>query len=180
LFASAFGLSVILGRDFMLVLTQRGTADPQAEVVGTLCLTADERTRSRFRYDLPDGTIVHLQLPRGTVLQDGDLLRSADGETWRITAKPETVLTVSATTTLNLMLATYHLANRHVPLEVTADYLRLAPDSVLKAMLVEQLHVKVIEEIAPFCPQAGAYQAHAHDHSHKHDHDHDHSHDHEH
>jgi urease accessory protein len=164
----------------MLVLTQRGAADPQAEVVGTLCLTADERTRSRYRYDLPDGTIVHLQLPRGTVLQDGDLLRSDAGEIWRITAKPETVLTVSAATTLDLMLATYHLANRHVPLEVTADYLRLAPDSVLKAMLVEQLKVQVVEEIAPFCPQAGAYQGHAHSHSHSHSHDHSHDHDHEH
>jgi urease accessory protein len=162
----------------MVVLSQRGTADATAAVIGTLSLTADERTRSRFRYDLADGTIVHLQLARGTVLQDGDLLRSADGETWRITAKPETVLTVSATTTLDLMLATYHLANRHVPLEVTADYLRLAPDSVLKAMLVEQLHVEVIEEIAPFCPQAGAYQAHVHSHSHSHDHSHDHDHEH--
>jgi urease accessory protein len=160
----------------MVVLTQRVAADAQAPVNGTLRMTADDRTRSRFRYDLPDGTIVHLQLPRGTVLQDGDLLRSAAGETWRITAKPETVLTVRAATTLDLMLATYHLANRHVPLEVTADYLRLAPDAVLKAMLVEQLHVEVIEEIAPFCPQAGAYQAHGHNHGHDHSHDHDHEH----
>ncbi len=158
----------------MVVLTQRGAADATAAVIGTLSLTADERTRSRFRYDLPDGTIVHLQLPRGTVLQDGDILRSDTGETWRITAKPETVLTVRAATTLNLMLATYHLANRHVPLEVTANYLRLAPDSVLKTMLVEQLHVQVVEEVAPFCPQAGAYQAHGHSHSHGHSHDHEH------
>ena len=162
----------------MVVLSQRGAADATAAVSGTLSLTADERTRSRFRYDLPDGTIVHLQLPRGTVLQDGDRLRSDTGETWRITAQPETVLTVTAATTLELLLATYHLANRHVPLEVTAEYLRLAPDSVLKAMLVEQLHVQVVEEIAPFCPQAGAYQAHGH--SHGHDHDHKHNHDHHH
>jgi urease accessory protein len=164
----------------MVVLSQRRAADATAAVIGTLSLTADERTRSRFRYDLADGSIVHLQLARGTVLQDGDLLRSDTDETWRITAKPETVLTVTAATTLDLMLATYHLANRHVPLEVTADYLRLAPDSVLKAMLVEQLHVQVVEEIAPFCPQAGAYQAHAHARSHSHSHDHNHSHDHDH
>jgi urease accessory protein len=159
----------------MVVLTQRSGAYTAARVSGTLALTADERTRSRFRYDLPDGTIVHLQLPRGTVLQDGDLLRSEGGAAWRITAKPETVLTVTATTTLGLLLATYHLANRHVPLEVTATYLRLAPDGVLKAMLVEQLHVQVIEETAPFYPQAGAYQAHAHSHGHDHSHDHNHN-----
>jgi urease accessory protein len=160
----------------MVVLTQRSGADATARVNGTLALSADERTRSRFRYDLPDGTIVHLQLARGTVLQDGDLLRSDTGETWRITAKSEAVLTVTAATPLELLLATYHLANRHVPLEVTATYLRLAPDSVLKAMLVGQLHVQVVEENAPFCPQAGAYQAHAHSHGHDHKHDHDHEH----
>jgi urease accessory protein len=162
----------------MLVLTQRGTADPQAEVVGTLCLTADERTRSRFRYDLPDGTIVHLQLPRGTVLQDGDLLRSETGAQLRITAKPEAVLTVTADNPLALLLATYHLANRHVPLEVTDRYLRLTPDTVLQAMLQAQPQVQVIEEVAPFCPQAGAYQGHSHaPHSHPHSHEH-HDHDH--
>jgi urease accessory protein len=160
----------------MVVLSQRRAADATAAVIGTLSLTADERTRSRFRYDLADGTIVQLQLPRGTGLQDGDLLRSDTGETWRITAKPEAVLTVTAANPLELLLATYHLANRHVPLEVTADYLRLAPDSVLKAMLVEQLHVQVVEEIAPFCPQAGAYQAAGHGHSHRPEHSHDHHH----
>jgi urease accessory protein len=164
----------------MTVLTERRNADPQAEVVGTLLLTADERTRSRYRHDLPNDLTIYLQLPRGTVLKEGDLLRSDDGnDLFRIKAKPEPVLTVTASTPLNLMLAVYHLANRHVPLEVTATYLRLAPDPVLKSLLIEQLQTQVTEEVAPFCPQAGAYQAHGHNHEHSHSHDshrHDHSH----
>ncbi len=164
----------------MTVLTERQNADPQAEVVGTLLLTADERTRSRYRHDLPNDFTIYLQLPRGTVLKEGDLLRSDDGnDLFRIKAKPEPVLTVTASTPLNLMLAVYHLANRHVPLEVTATYLRLAPDPVLKSLLIEQLQTQVTEEVAPFCPQAGAYQAHGHKHEHSHSHDshhHDHSH----
>ncbi len=164
----------------MTVLTERGNADPQAEVVGTLLLTADERTRSRYRHDLPNNLTIYLQLPRGTVLKEGDLLRSDDGnELFRIEAKPEPVLTVTASTPLNLMLAVYHLANRHVPLEVTETYLRLAPDPVLKSLLIEQLQTQVTEEVAPFCPQAGAYQAHGHKHEHSHSHD-SHSHDHSH
>jgi urease accessory protein len=156
----------------MIVLTERRNADPQAEVVGTLLLTADERTRSRYRHDLPNDLTIYLQLPRGTVFKEGDLLRSDDGnDLFRIKAKPEPVLTVTASTPLNLMLAVYHLANRHVPLEVTATYLRLAPDPVLKSLLIEQLQTQVTEEVAPFCPQAGAYQAHGHNHEHSHSHD---------
>ncbi|MBE9032799.1 urease accessory protein UreE [filamentous cyanobacterium LEGE 11480] len=159
----------------MVVLTRRLAPDSQAAVIGILPLTADERTRSRYRHDLPDGSVVFLQLPRGTVLQDGDLLQADDGQQLRVSAKPEPVLTVTAATPLALMLATYHLGNRHVPLEVTDHYLRLAPDSVLQAMLVEQLQVQVKEEMAPFCPQAGAYQHHAHTHDdHRHDHHHHH------
>lgn len=164
----------------MTVLTECLAPDPQASVIGTLLLTADERTRSRYRHDLPNDLTLYLQLPRGTVLKEGDLLRSENGDQlFRIEAKPEPVLTVTASTPLNLMLAVYHLANRHVPLEVTDNYLRLAPDLVLKSLLIEQLHTQITEEIAPFCPQAGAYQAHGpkHEHSHSHDsHSHNHSH----
>ena len=164
----------------MTVLTKCLAPDPQVSVVATLLLTADERTRSRYRYDLPNDLTLYLQLPRGTVLKEGDLLRSENGdELFRIEAKPEPVLTVTASTPLNLMLAVYHLANRHVPLEVTDNYLRLAPDPVLKSLLIEQLHTQVTEEIAPFCPQAGAYQAHGHKHEHSHSHD-SHSHNHSH
>lgn len=163
----------------MLLFTQRLAADANLAVLATLPLTADARTRSRYRYDL-DGLAIYLQLPRGTVLDDGDLLRSTTGELLRISAKPEPVLTVTAATALELMLATYHLGNRHVPLEVTATYLRLAPDSVLHQLLVEQLHVSVNAEIAPFRPQAGAYQSSNHSHVH-HSHSHgSHSHNHSH
>ena len=53
------------------------------------------------------------------------------------------------------------IGNRHVALEINPDYLRLAPDSVLQAML-EGLGLTVNEEIAPFNPEIGAYQ-HYHD-----------------
>ena len=156
----------------MTVLTECLAPDSKASIVGTLLLTADERTRSRYRHDLPNNLTIYLQLPRGTVLKEGDLLRSDNGdELFRIEAKPEPVLTVTASTPLNLMLAVYHLANRHVPLEVTDNYLRLAPDPVLKSLLIEQLQTQVTEEIAPFCPQAGAYQAHGHKYEHSHSHD---------
>ncbi len=64
------------------------------------------------------------------------------------------------------MRAVYHLANRHVPLQIGCSsngtgWLRLEQDHVLKAMLLG-LGMKVIEEFAPFEPEAGAYGGHHH------------------
>lgn len=165
----------------MYVFTQKGS--PTSEPTLTLELTADERTRSRYRYmisrkitdrqgagvDLssrerqPDTQdAIYLELPRGTVLRHGDCLRGDDHQQiLRIVAKPEPVLTVRAANSAQpiLLRAAYHLGNRHVALEVGTDYLRLAPDSVLESML-HQLGVTVTAETTPFQPESGAYGHH--------------------
>jgi urease accessory protein len=95
------------------------------------------------------------------VLRDGDLLHSESDRLVRIIAKPEPVLTVTAQTPVDLLRASYHLGNRHVPLEITHTYLRLSPDPVLRSML-EQLGLNVVEAVLPFQPEVGAYGNHAH------------------
>lgn len=125
-----------------------------------LCLTAEERTRSRHSFITEDKTPVQLQLTRGTTLQEGDLLTTEAGDILvQVSAKPEPVLTVTSDDSINLLRAAYHLGNRHVSLEITPNYLRLTPDPVLAAMLT-QLGLEVIAEVAPFCPQGGAYSHH--------------------
>ena len=144
----------------MLTLTQRLPTSEEVAFSFTLSLTAEERTRTRHRFETADGKEVYLRLPRGTVLHNGDLLKTEDGDVVvRILAKPEPVLTVTSQIPVALMRAAYHLGNRHVPLEVASDYLRLSPDPVLRAML-EQLGVEVREETVPFQPEIGAYRHH--------------------
>lgn len=146
----------------MLTFTQRLSAAVDATVSFTLSLTAEERTRTRHYFERSEGQGLYLRLPRGTVLTDGDLLQSETTDVViRIAAKPEPVLTVRSHTLLDLLRASYHLGNRHVPVEVAPDYLRLSPDPVLQVML-EQLGVEVQEEIVPFQPEIGAY-GHRHD-----------------
>jgi urease accessory protein len=145
----------------MLTFTQRLSADEEATASFTLSLTAEERTRTRHRFETPNGQALYLRLPRGTVLSDGDLLQSENRDVViRIAAKPEPVLTVTSQTPVDLLRASYHLGNRHVPLEIAPNYLRLSPDPVLQAML-EQLGVEVKEEVVPFQPEIGAY-GHSH------------------
>lgn len=145
----------------MLTLTQRNASNPDIAVNLTLALTASERTRSRHRFETEDG-IVFLRLPRGSLLRDGDILVDETSSSLvRIVAKPEPVLTVFDSNLLNLLKAAYHLGNRHVPVEIAPSYLRLSPDPVLKAMLL-QLGLDVKEEISPFQPETGAYGHDAH------------------
>jgi len=144
-----------------VTFTERLPHAPDQPAHYTLLLTAEDRTRSRHRFETTSGQEVFLQLPRGTILQDGDWLRSPDGITMQIVAKPESVLTVTADSPLQLLQAAYHLGNRHVPLEITDQYLRLTPDSVLQEML-EHRGLTVQAEIQPFQPERGAYGGHSH------------------
>lgn len=142
----------------MLVLIQR-LRDRSHPASISLALTAEERTRSRYRFQLPEGDFL-LHLPRGTVLRNGDRLLAETGEIVQIIAKPESVLTITASTTLALLQAAYHLGNRHVPLEIAPSYLRLLPDPVLETMLAG-FAVEIALETAPFQPESGAY-GHSH------------------
>jgi urease accessory protein len=129
------------------------------EATWQLPLTAEERSRSRYRFDKTGLPTLFLQLPRGTFLQPGDHLQSQSGKILKILAAPEPLLEVTSSDLLSLLKTAYHLGNRHVPLEVTLNYLRLAPDPVLAEML-KGLGVKVEEVNAPFFPERGAFHSH--------------------
>ena len=127
----------------------------------TLALVAEDRTRSRHRFMTVEGEEINLQLQRGTVLKEGDILANENNQAIAfVIAKPEPVLTVTADHPLDFLRAAYHLGNRHISLEITQSYLRLSPDSVLEDMVL-QLGLTVIKEIQPFQPESGAYH---HDH----------------
>jgi urease accessory protein len=163
----------------------------------TLTLAFDDRRKSRLAATLDSGEEVALLLPRGTVLRDGDVLVADDGGLVRVVAAAETVLYVRAKDALTLTRAAYHLGNRHTPVEVGADYLKLEYDPVLADML-KRIGATVDQVSMPFQPEAGAYgggHKHGHDetfaedyalaqqvfgehHGHEHSHDHDHGHDH--
>jgi urease accessory protein len=118
------------------------------------------------------------------VLRDGDVLVAQDGALVRVVAAPEAVLMVTARDALTLTRAAYHLGNRHTPVEVGADYLKLEYDPVLADML-KRIGAMVEQVTLPFQPESGAYgggHKHGHDETFAEDyalgHDHGHAHDH--
>lgn len=145
-----------------IILTQKCLSTENITPDFSLALTAEQRQKVKQRLELDQGLIVHFDLPRGTHIHPQDYFQSTDQEvTIQVTAEAESVLTIRATDSLLLLKAAYHLGNRHVPLEIGADYLRLAPDHVLAEML-QHLGVDIHRDTAPFFPEEGAYGHHAH------------------
>ena len=140
----------------MLRFTEVVSADPGGAPVRKVLLNYDQRRRARVRVRLTDGTEAGIFVPRGTVLRDGDVLRSDDGALVRVSAAPEHVSVVKASDPHLLTRAAYHLGNRHVPLQVERDRLIYPHDHVLDGMCRE-LGLDVTEELAPFEPERGGY-----------------------
>jgi urease accessory protein len=152
----------------MLNITQRLPASNTSHPIDDyLILPFDLRQKSRLRVTLKSGIEAALMLERGTILRGGDLLKAEDGKVVQIVAAEQPVTDVRAETPQALMCAAYHLGNRHVPLQVGDDWLRLEQDHVLKEMLIG-LGMITVDQLAPFEPEAGAYGG-----GHRHNHDED-------
>ncbi len=158
-----------------LIPRGRGLAPTLVKRAPTVELDWNVRQKSRFDATDSNGRALGVILPRGHMARGGDVLVAQDGSLIRVIAAPQAVLVVRHCTQhgapFDLLRAAYHLGNRHVPLELAPDHLKLEADHVLADML-RQMHLIVAEETAPFDPEAGAYAAHA-GHGHAHDHGHD-------
>jgi urease accessory protein len=123
----------------------------------------DVRQKSRFDATSSDGRTVGVFLPRGSVVRGGDVLVTEDGSLLRVIAAPQPVLRITPCTAhgspFDLTRAAYHLGNRHVPIELKPDHLKIEPDHVLAEML-RAMHLMVAEVHEAFEPEGGAYAAH--------------------
>ena len=93
------------------------------------------------------------------------MLVAQDGSLVSVIAANQPVLVITPCpedgTAFDLTRAAYHLGNRHVPIELAPDHLKIEPDHVLAAML-RSMHLIVTETHAAFEPEAGAYSGHGH------------------
>lgn len=178
----------------------QGLAPVLIKRAATVELDWDVRQKSRFAATDSSGRELGVFLSRGTVVRGGDVLVAEDGSMVRVIAAPQAVLRITACaehgSPFDLTRAAYHLGNRHVPIELQPDHLKIEPDHVLANML-RAMHLTVVQQRDSFEPEGGAYAAgghhhgdghghghahedHGHDHVHAHDHTHAPSHDHEH
>lgn len=140
-----------------------------------LVLPFELRQKSRLKAQLSNGIEVGLFLPRGEVLRGGDCIKAEDDTVIKIEAACEQVSKVTHPDALMITRASYHLGNRHVPLQIGDGWLSYQHDHVLDDM-VRGLGLSVSVESMAFEPEAGAYGGHSHNHGHSHEHGHHHSH----
>jgi len=149
----------------------------------TVELDWDVRQKSRFDATDSAGRQIGVFLPRGTAVRGGDVLVAEDGSLIKVIAAPQAVLKITHCTAhgspYDLIRAAYHLGNRHVPIELKPDHLKIEPDHVLADML-RAMHMIVHAVDEAFEPENGAYAAGGHAHTghghHEHEHGHDHAH----
>ena len=145
----------------------------------SITLDWDVRQKSRFESTDSAGRQVGVFLQRGQVVRGGDVLVGEDGSLLKVQAAPQAVLRITHCTAhgtpFDLTRAAYHLGNRHVPIELQADHLKIEPDHVLADML-RSMHLIVNEVSESFEPENGAYGEHGggHHHGHGDTHGHDH------
>ncbi len=159
----------------------QGLAPVLVKRAATVELDWDVRQKSRFDATDSQGRSLGVFLPRGTVVRGGDVLVAEDGSLIVAQAAPQAVLKITHCrnhgTPFDLIRAAYHLGNRHVPIELQPDHLKIEPDHVLADML-RAMHLIVNAVDEAFEPENGAYATGGHHGGHHHGHDHDHGHDH--
>jgi urease accessory protein len=155
-----------------------GLAPVLVKRAATVELDWDVRQKSRFDATDSLGRRLGVFLPRGTLVRGGDVLVAEDGSMVKVIAAPQPVLRITACTAhgspFDLTRAAYHLGNRHVPIELKPDHLKIEPDHVLADML-RAMHLIVNEVEEAFEPEGGAYSSGGHGHGHDHS-EHGHSH----
>jgi urease accessory protein len=144
-----------------------GLAQVLLKRAATVELDWDVRQKSRFDASDSLGRALGVFLPRGTLVRGGDVLVAEDGSLIRVIAAPQPVLVITAEHggAFDLTRAAYHLGNRHVPIELRPDHLKIEPDHVLADML-RAMHLTVREATEAFEPEGGAYSAGGHGHDH--------------
>jgi urease accessory protein len=129
---------------------------PEDRAVDTVTLPHLDRHRRRIRLVGDSGADFLLDLPRTQHLADCDGLELEGGGYIRVRAAPEPVLEIEANDRASLLRIAWHLGNRHLPLQVVGDRLRIREDDVI-AEMVSGLGGRITRIEAPFDPEIGAY-----------------------
>ena len=155
-----------------------GGARGDAPLVDAVLLAPGARQVQHGELTTLKGARLTLDLAQPVRLRMGDALRLEDGRLIEVVTEPEPLIELRATDLTALARLAWWLGDRHVPVQILSNRLRVRHDAGLEAQLAG-LGVRITRIEAPFDPEGGAYQKpDAHDHAH-HDHGH-HHHDHHH
>ena len=127
-----------------------------------LWLTSEERASAHMVGRTEAGRTVRISLPRGTELQDGDILMREGDTAVVVCASPEPLYVISPDTAFGWGVAGYQLGNMHRPVRFTDDAM-LTPADPMVADLLARLDIPYRARTMPFVGKRfGAFTGHHH------------------
>ena len=130
-----------------------------------LLLTSEERSSPHMVGHTEGGRTVRLSLPRGTELNDGDVLALDGDMAIVVTAAPEDLFVVTPRDALEWGVIGYQLGNLHRPVRFTNDMM-LTPADPMVADLLNRLKIPYDRRMTPFVGRR--YGSHTDHHHHDH------------
>jgi urease accessory protein len=148
------------------------------EIADTLLLKYDDRCRQQGFVFGGKGTCIEFHFPEPPRLRTDDLLVLDDGRFAEVVADIEPVIEVRAKDFAAVARLILALGNRHLPVQILANRIRLQKRPEVEALVAEH-GLKATALAAPFEPDEGGGHGHSHDHGHgdghgHHHHGHDH------
>jgi urease accessory protein len=137
---------------------------PEHARVDTVTLAYLDRHRRRIRLVADSGQTFLLDLPRAHHLVEGDGLELDCGGYLLVRSAPEPLLEIEAVDRADLLRIAWHLGNRHLPLQVGGERLRIRADHVIADMVIG-LGGRLTRLEGSFDPEVGAYTGGAHHHA---------------
>ncbi len=149
-------------------------------VVDAVILDYAQRSAQKTTVTGVKGGAIEIDLRQPTRLRTDDLLVLDDGGLVEVVAAPEPLIEARTSDLAGLSRLAWHLGDRHVPVQVLPNRIRVQRTGAVEALLAS-LGAKVSMIDAPFEPEGGAYAQHddaSCDHHHAHDYHHGHGHHH--
>src|SRR5262245_37138587 len=126
---------------------------PAGERIDTVTLLFDDRYRRRLRMLGDNGLDFLLDLVEPIVLHTGDGLRLEEGGFVEVKAAEEDLVEVRGRDAAAFARIAWHLGNRHLPAQITADRILIRDDHVIIDML-KGLGAEVRKVKGPSTPKA--------------------------
>ena len=103
-----------------------------------------------------NGAVIDIDLHEPRRLRTDDVLVLDDGNLVEVVAAPEPLIEARAADVAGLSRLAWHLGDRHVPVQVLANRIRVQREAGIETLLTA-LGAKVVLIEAPFEPEGGAY-----------------------
>src|SRR5215212_1875988 len=103
--------------------------------IDSVILKGDQRRIQTGHLTGVNGTLVGVMLPEPVLLRNGDALELDDGSAVEVVIEPEPLVEIRGNDLTHLARLAWHLGDRHVPVQMLSNRLRMRRDPTLESLV---------------------------------------------